>query len=396
MRLVFVIRRSLPEGGVSLATFRLAASLRERGHEAMVVYSQGEPPAGLESLARPLGGGADDAISPGRLRRELEALDPGLVLVGSGSAADLRAARAAAPTLLHAHMHNGVCADNSRYWARLRRPCAVRAGWHCAVLRPALGCSGFGRALDAGHVAAQRRLLAELRGGELGVLCVSTDQARLFAAHGVSGDRTAVLPNLGIRASAAELAAASAATPADRRDATAFFGRLSKAKGGQLLAGLGAALPAGARFRVFGDGYLAGRLAALPGAARGGHLSQPAVSGVLMWARATVFPSLWPEPGGIVGIDAQVMGVPLAAFDVGAARAWPAAERFRLGDVRAMAAWLATLEPRRRPRDPEAVAGAQAAYWQRVAVRGEKALAAFAAAGRFPPPAGAPAEELIA
>jgi glycosyltransferase involved in cell wall biosynthesis len=266
---------------------------------------------------------------------------------------------------------------------------------HCAALRPLLGCSDLKRSIDPSHVAVQRRILDVLAGGDLGVVCVSTDQAELFARHGLAAGKLAVLPNLGIAASAAELDAAGRATPREWRDATAFFGRLSKAKGGQLLGALAGSLAPGARFRVFGDGYMAPRLAALPDGVLCGHVGQDAVTGVLMWARAAVFPSLWPEPGGIVGVDAQVMGVPLAAFDVGAARHWPAARRFRRGDVEAMAAWLAEREPRGGPRDAEAVAAAQAAYRRRIAERAAELLGGFAAAGRFASFDGSPAEEMI-
>jgi glycosyltransferase involved in cell wall biosynthesis len=378
MKVALAIRRSLPEGGITLASFRLAQALAERGHEAEVLYTAGEPPAGMAGLGRRLASEEDGAApAPTELGGQLERLDPDLVLVGSGRLPDLRAAAAVAQTALHAHMHVGACPDNARYWARLRRPCGVRAGWHCAALRPALGCSSLGRSLDPRHLLVQREVLAELAGGEVGLVCVSSDQAELFARHGVPAARLAVLPNLGLRADAGALAAAAAATPPQWRDATAFFGRLSKAKGGQLLEPLAAALPE-ARLRIFGDGYLARRLAALPDGVFCGHVEQAAVLGVLLWARAAVFPSLWPEPGGIVGVDAQVTGVPLAAFDVGAARHWPAAALFEAGDVEAMAGWLAAREPRREPREPEAVAAAQASYWERIGARAEAVLGTLA------------------
>ena len=127
MKVTLVLRRVIPEGGVALASFRLAAALAERGHEAEVLYTAGEPPAELAALGRRIE--SDDeglAPAPADLGRDLERLDPGMVLVGSGKLADLRAAAVVAPTALHAHMHFGVCADNSRYWARLRRPCTIR------------------------------------------------------------------------------------------------------------------------------------------------------------------------------------------------------------------------------------------------------------------------------
>jgi glycosyltransferase involved in cell wall biosynthesis len=252
------------------------------------------------------------------------------------------------------------------------------------------------RSFDPRPIVAQREILELLRGGGLGVVCVSTDQAELYARHGVAAERIAVLPNLGIRATPDSLREAIRATPEGWRGATAFFGRLSKQKGGQLLADLAERLPAAARFRIFGDGYLGRRIAATqPGEVMCGHVSQGAVSGVLMWARSVAFTSLWPEPGGIVGVDAQLMSVPVAAFDVGAPRYWPAARRFTLGDVDAMAAWLGECEVPTGPRDPEQVASAQAGYWARIGGRGAELLEGFVARGTFAAVPAVPAEELI-
>ena len=171
-----------------------------------------------------------------------------------------------------------------------------------------------------------------LAGETAGIVAVSTDQAQLYAAHGVSLTRMAVVPNLSIRMTADELHAVAAATPERWRNAVAFFGRLTKAKGAALLPDIADALGEDMRLRVFGEGYLAKGLEHLLSGSLCGQIRQPEVAGVLMWARAVVFPSLWPEPGGIVGVDAQIMGIPVAAFDVGAARFWPAAARFPQGD----------------------------------------------------------------
>ena len=39
-------------------------------------------------------------------------------------------------------------------------------------------------------------------------------------------------------------------------------------------------------------------------------------------ASAVVFPSLWAEPFGIVGMEALARGVPVVGFDVGGVRDW--------------------------------------------------------------------------
>jgi glycosyltransferase involved in cell wall biosynthesis len=387
-----VTREVEPEGGLTLAAFRLATALAERGEEAEVLYSAGRPPADPEAVGRRVVGGGAGAVG-----RELERLDPAVVLVASGALEDVLAAAAVAPTAVHAQLHSGVCADDARYWARAGRSCGVRAGWHCTALRPLLGCSDLKRSLDPRPVAMQRRLLEAICERGLGIVAISTDQAERYARHGVPRAQIAVVPNLGIKAPAAELDAAARATPIAWRNAVGFFGRLSKPKGGRLLVALAEALPAELRFRVFGDGYLGEWVTArMPAEAMCGHVSQSSVLGVLMWARAVVFPSLWPEPGGIVGIDAQLVGAPLTAFDVGAPRHWPAAHRVEPGDVGGMAEWLRRTSPQAHSRDAEAVAAAQARYWERIGALAQERLGAFAAGRGFGPPREAPAEELMA
>jgi glycosyltransferase involved in cell wall biosynthesis len=394
MRVRFVVRQALPQGGLTLATFRLAQALVEAGHEADVLFADGEAPPELRDLAH-----RDDRLADPRsgrgLVRTLESNAPDLLLICEDSPEWLRVAASVAPTLLHAHMHWGVCADAARYWNRLARPCAIHAGWRCTALRPLLGCSDVRTTLNPRNVARQVRMRALLADGVAGVVCVSTDQAELYAAHDVPASRTMVLPNLGIRMSADELRAVAAATPERWRSAIAFFGRLTKAKGAALLPHVAEALAGLAPLRVFGEGYLASDLEQLPPASICGQIGQPQVAGVLMWARAVVFPSLWPEPGGIVGIDAQIMGVPLAAFDVGAARFWPAAARFPHGDALGIAAWLADQESPSVARDPATVAALQDSYWSRIAHHASCSFEAFLRHGAFGGADRSPAERLI-
>ncbi len=395
MKAVFFVREVIPEGGVALATFRLASALVEAGAEAEVLYCDGEAPSEFEHLGRRVPRPASDEAGSAELRRSLERAAPSLVVIGTGDADDLRASLDVAPTLMHAHLHLGTCADTSRYWYRLKRPCTVRAGVKCAALRPILGCNDLRHSLQPGSVAAQQSLLRLLIAERIGVLCVSTDQAELYIRHGVAASQLITLPNLGIRKDSSALSEAAEVVPPEWRSATTFIGRLSKTKGGELLNRLAEELPADSRLRVFGDGYLGGQLSGLPDGTLCGQVPQQMIAGVLMWARSVVFPSLWPEPGGIVGIDAQVMGVPLAAFDIGAARYWPKARTFERTHVRQMTAWLAEQDGRHSPRDPDEVADAQTRYWQGVASLAVAQLSSFAAGGNAGGVAERPVEHLM-
>jgi glycosyltransferase involved in cell wall biosynthesis len=395
MRIRFVVREVFPEGGLSLAVFRLAEALVEAGHDADVLFGVGQSPTGDRALGHRLD---DDALSSSGARplvRALERVAPDLVLICDNSVEWLDASAKVAPTLLHTHLHWGVCADETRYWNRLRRPCTVHAGWRCVALRPLLGCADWRRTLHPQNVAVQQQMLELLASGHVGIVNVSTDQAELFIAHGVPSSKMVVVPNLGIRMTAAELDQTAKETPAQWRSAVVFIGRLSKTKGVQLLPALANSLGPDARLRIFGDGYLATTLGALPADVRCGSIDQREVAGVMMWARAMVFPSLWPEPGGIVGIDAQVMGVPLAAFDLGAARHWPEAMRFARGDVASMGAWIKEQPVQHVARDPEIVAARQSDYRSRIAQHASKSLREYGRTGTFEQTDDTPIEHLM-
>ncbi|NOZ95622.1 MAG: glycosyltransferase family 4 protein [Acidobacteria bacterium] len=88
--------------------------------------------------------------------------------------------------------------------------------------------------------------------------------------------------------------------------------------------------------RVAGEGPLAGEL---EGAIRLGWLDGSSLEAELSGARALLFPALWQEPFGILGVEALACGTPVIVADAGGAREWSAAGCIRVpqGDVDAMA-----------------------------------------------------------
>lgn len=53
-----------------------------------------------------------------------------------------------------------------------------------------------------------------------------------------------------------------------------------------------------------------------------GWLSSEHLQTIMRKAHLLVIPSIWPEPFGLVGLEAGKLGVPAAAFDVGGIRQW--------------------------------------------------------------------------
>jgi glycosyltransferase involved in cell wall biosynthesis len=77
---------------------------------------------------------------------------------------------------------------------------------------------------------------------------------------------------------------------------------------------------------------------------------------VLAQASALAVPSVWPEPFGLVGLEAAARGVPAVAFDTGGIRQWLRHDISGLlvspsGGFRAMGSALATVLTDRALRD---------------------------------------------
>jgi glycosyltransferase involved in cell wall biosynthesis len=149
-----------------------------------------------------------------------------------------------------------------------------------------------------------------------------------YVRNGAPADRTGVLPLFPTDVRP---------LPARDRGASrgafhvAMIGRLTALKGGEelvdALALARGALPKPIALVVAGDGA---RRAAMEERARraavnarfAGELGAADRDAVLADADLLVVPSVWPEPFGLVGIEAATFGVPAVAFDVGGVRDW--------------------------------------------------------------------------
>lgn len=68
-----------------------------------------------------------------------------------------------------------------------------------------------------------------------------------------------------------------------------------------------------------------------------GWLDRARLSSLYRRARAVLLPSRWQEPFGIVGVEAQAMGVPVVAWSSGGLAEWHRGERVAWGDVQGLA-----------------------------------------------------------
>jgi glycosyltransferase involved in cell wall biosynthesis len=379
-----------PQGGMELAASRLASVLVQAGHEVSILYGEGEAPPDIGAVRVPVLVEQEEPIQA--RRRELESalgVAGADLLIGFGNASWLLAeASAKGPTIWSMQGLAPVCPDGSKYWSRVSRPCRVRAGSKCRIIRPVLGCTDLATALRPGPVSRLRAFERLFNEPHIGFLAPSSDMRNRLLDQGAPEDRVRVLPNLGICSTAAELETSADAWPTEDRDAVIFLGRLSETKGAHLLPRLARRLEAsGVRLVAYGWGYLQRRLEeAVPGMVKP-PVSQEQVAGGLLWARGVLAPGLWPEPGGLVAIDAQLAGAPLGSFAHGAALDWAGADLHRIGDVDGLASWASALRPLDAPRDAEVAARRQAMYRTSVGSHAASSVEEFQHTGRWEDPA---------
>jgi glycosyltransferase involved in cell wall biosynthesis len=231
------------------------------------------------------------------------------------------------PTTLYAHTYSGTCVSGRKCYSSPRlQPCARQFGAPCLVLYYPRRCGGLNpRTMwQLFQLQSQRKSrLPEFRA----VLVASRHMYHEFEQHGVTTDRLHLVP-LPLDGS---LPADSAPRPRALGQRVLFVGRLMDVKGvDHLLRAI--PLAAGKLGRpltltIAGEGPERGRIEDL--ARRlgvtvefAGWVDSEKRSDLMRQADLLAVPSLWPEPFGLVGIEAGCFGVPAVGFAVGGIPDW--------------------------------------------------------------------------
>ena len=313
-------------GGVETYLAATAAALASRGHAVALLYSD---PASRQGPTRIETGESWSVAELGLGRAIDQAMGwrPDVVFSHNMAPLDVdEALIARAPVVKMMHGYLGTCVSGQKaFLFPDATACSRTCGPACLVLYGPRRC---GR-LDPAEAIANYRWAARQRAlfpRYQSLVVASRHMQAEYLAHGVEPSRVHVLPLF------AAPHAHPAAPSSGRRVDVAFAGRLTPLKGAGALvaAAQSASRSLGRKVSVVlaGEGPERASLAA---AARGypgveleapGWLNPQLLNG--LFARATVLavPSLWPEPFGLVGLEAGSLGVPAIAFDVGGISEW--------------------------------------------------------------------------
>jgi glycosyltransferase involved in cell wall biosynthesis len=225
------------------------------------------------------------------------------------------------------HDHDLYCQRRHRYLPGTLEACGRRASW--------VGCARCGAVVERGRAGgaplAWRTVsgrLADVKATAklAGVLVASAFMASEVRLQGVPADRVTTIP-LGVEEDGWQ--------PADGGSRRLLYvGQVVRTKGLDVLLEALAQMGGGVELDVAGEGPQRGefeRRAQELGVASGvrwhGRLGVEALRELRRVCLAVVMPHRWPEPFGLVGIEAMRAGRAVVASDAGGVREWLTPER---------------------------------------------------------------------
>jgi glycosyltransferase involved in cell wall biosynthesis len=280
---------------------------------------------------------------------ELRRLRPDVVVTASVfDTAVLDAVRAGTPRwIVRIHDHRVFCPTGDRVYPQFEHPCASPMGAACRAATFVRGCVNGPRPSSFRRIAAREMLRNRLRSAD-SILVSSSHMRATCVINGMDPSRIEITPP-----PLPDDAYASKPAPRPRIPTLLFASRLTPRKGLRSLLGALARLSPADRPRlvIAGEGEAEERDARAQAARDGietdwrGKLSAAQMRDAIDEADAVAVPSLWPEPFGLVGIEAQARGRPAVAYRSGGIEDWIAGAGIavRRGDESSLAAAIRTV-----------------------------------------------------
>jgi glycosyltransferase involved in cell wall biosynthesis len=311
-------------GGVKSYLDAVVTGLASRGHEIAMLYLDHAP-----AMPPPGAGHGHFSVARDGLAATLEAVarwQPRTCY--SNNMSDLavdRSLMAIAPVVKFMHGYFGTCVSGLKMFGLpVAKPCHRKLGLACVALYMPRRCGGLNALKIPGQYrwAREQQMLID----EYSALVVASDHMKdEYVNNGADARKVHVNP----------LFVTGAPAPrepgADAPPSVVFLGRMTRLKGGGLLvravAQASARLGTPIQLTMVGDGPERAAWERLASRLNVAATFTGWLNGEERWkwiGRATLLavPSVWPEPFGLVGLEAAALRVPAIAFDVGGVREW--------------------------------------------------------------------------
>ncbi len=332
MRIAIVGAHRSVVGGAEVYQRYLIPGLLERGHHAALLHevspAPGAPTVNDDAPDLPVWSAAE--LGRSEALRRLQEWKPDVAYVQGLRDPGLEAALISEyPTALFAHSYYGTCGSGTKRHAFPEiRMCTRRLGVACALYYYPRRCGGLSPAEAIRTYRLQRRREGLLhRHGA--VLVASTHMRQEYLRHNLPEERVHLtpLPPMGIRPDP------DSPEQRDSHGRLVMAGRLTRLKGCDLLL---EAMHLATReldrspplsLTVLGTGPEQQRLVDLAHSLNvsmvcAGWVDTERRNDIFRSADLLAVPSLWPEPYGLVGPEAQCVGLPAVGYAVGGIVDW--------------------------------------------------------------------------
>lgn len=230
------------------------------------------------------------------------------------------------PTWRFIHDHQTYCPGSSKYWFRSNKICPVPFSYSCALSGFTQHCMSRRPAKIWRELRTKPKLLETTRNLR-GLIVASQFMKEQLVLNQVPTEKITVNP-LFISPDW-EAIISSAQVTESSPPAILFIGRVFIEKGVEYLLRSCQLLDASYQLKIIGDGWDLERLRGLAKSwglkdrvEFSGWLGHSEVARHLASCRMLVVPSIWPEPFGIIGLEAMAWAKPVVAFDSGSISAW--------------------------------------------------------------------------
>lgn len=328
MKVLHVNEHLACKGGVETYLFGLLPRLEERGVTPVVVYADGDPTLYGRTCHVPAVGTTGfraERAARAQVKMVLREEAPDVIHIHNvQNVGALQASLEYGPTVLTTHDYRWVCPANSFFYKRTQEVCNRTCGLGCFTATLTKYCL-TPRPQYAVYFYRRARWGIEHAERFAHVIAPSEGARAKYAASGFGGASMTVLPYF------CELDPAGTPRPIPETPTITYLGRVAPNKGHEYFVEALGHLPKEVHGVIVGGiSNQAARELRAKAKRSGcedqlelrGWASRDEVLALLQQTTVFVFPSLWPETLGIVGIEALSQGVPVVASDVGGVREW--------------------------------------------------------------------------
>lgn len=316
------------KGGADFFVLRFAQQSEAQGHQNFLI--------------------ADDSLRGARAFADLKAMASGEALRQAPDAIFLHSRSSwafaqemsrIAPTFAYVHDYAFVCPASIAWFRNTRQNCDLPLGLHCVTNAYSKWCNSRRPLINLQNYREVRQALNGVPHLS-GVLVASEFVKQRLIAGEVPASLLHVLPYFSPRGQTqTALESDNESEVEENPRGLLFMGRLNETKGVDTLLESLVLLPGACELVIVGEGYgraaieaqiarleaegkLAGKTVKLSGFFGFDEAGMRLVEQAYRAAAVVVVPSLWPEPFGLIGLEAFSYGKPVVAFDVGGIRQW--------------------------------------------------------------------------